>query len=274
MMNKGIILLLLLGISVGAYARAITPWLIDYGSTIAPSQIATVSIAIVDPDNISPSQFKQVSTKLFAYISIGEVNNTRSWWAQVKGASWLVEPNPDWPGAFRVDVRAKAWRQLLMNTLIPKIVSQGFTGIFLDTIDVPLYLEEKNPNLYQGSRAALVDLIKSIHKKFPQLGIIPNNGFPILPDIGNIITGALAEDVYTRYNFATKTYEATPEDDRRIKEDALIAFRKRFKKPAFVVLYGKPGSPLIQDAINLCQKHDFDWYVAGVSLNGIGQVEN
>ena len=58
------------------------------------------------------TEFPPATIRL-AYLSVGEADTRRPYWASISGASFLVEPNPNWPGV-RVDVRDPHWQDVLL----------------------------------------------------------------------------------------------------------------------------------------------------------------
>jgi uncharacterized protein (TIGR01370 family) len=263
----------MMGVAMPLHADSDIKWLIVYSNQLNTSQLKDVTMAIVESDVVKPTQYPDGRTRFYAYVSVGETENTRAYWKQVRDSTTIIEKNPDWPNSYRVDIRSPLWRSILTDQVIPEIVKKKFSGIFLDTIDVPLYLEERNPKKFARSTAVLVQFIHSLKKKFPQLGIIPNNGLSILHQIGKWVDGVVVEDVYTRYDFETKSYDATPVDETTKKEDQLDRFISQFKKPVYVVLYGNLQSALIQQAITRCREKGYHWYVGKIDLMTVGTME-
>lgn len=264
---------MMLGVAMTLHADSNLKWLIVYSNQLTTSQLQGVGMAIVEPELVKPAQYPAVHTRFYAYLSLGAVNVTRSYWPRIRGKAFVVEQDLEWPDSYRMDLRSLEWQGMILNELIPEIIAQGFSGIFLDTIDVPYRLEAKDPRKFKGSHEALVTLILAIRKKFPTLGILPNNAMPILPQIGRVIDGVVVEDLYTRYNFIDKTYGVTPLEDARPIEAALDTFMARDKKPVFVVLYGDPASSLIRNGIARCQAKGYHWYVTTVDLTRVGELE-
>jgi len=114
--------------------------------------------------------------------------------------------NADWPGSFYVDVRDPRWTKRVIEELIPAILHKGFTGIFLDTLDNPSELERIDKVKYEGMTDAAVRLVRTIRRHYPEIKIMLNRGYEILPDVGEAIDMELGESVYTDYNFETKRY--------------------------------------------------------------------
>ena len=109
-----------------------------------------------DPAAPAQSNFPRETMRL-GYLSVGEADPRRPYWNEVRGAPFLVEPDPSWPENVRVDVRDRNWQELLLTREIPRLLDQGFDGLMLDTIDTAPYLEAKDPARFAGSRQALRD---------------------------------------------------------------------------------------------------------------------
>jgi polysaccharide biosynthesis protein PelA len=152
---------------------------------------------------------KPVKTVL-GYISLGEVNVQRSYFDSVQTAGILIAPNPNYPGSWYVDLRNPFWKELIIQTVIPSILNQGFTGLFLDNLDIPIYLEQVNSNGYTGMIRAAADLIIAIRAAYPNIPLMMNRGYQLLSAVGGSITYALGESVLTRFNSTTERYEYVP----------------------------------------------------------------
>ncbi len=242
-------------------------WVIYYGSTPPSTPLKKVDWAILEPDNLQPSSLKNPKIKTLGYISLGEINSSRSYWPKIQNSSFIVEENPNWPGAYRVDIRSTDWQDLLIQQILPSILNQGFDGFFLDTVDTALYLQEKDPVKYSHSQEAMVNFIKKIRASFPKALIVPNNGLEMLPEIGKNIDAILVEDLYTRYDFNNKTVIATPTEVSLTKEKMLDKFTHDFHKPVLALLYeNSTNTPLTKHAISKCKEKDYSWAVTTVDL--------
>lgn len=248
-------------------------WLVFYGDTLSNRTLMNVDLAILEPDNISPSSLNNKRTLFFGYVSVGEVNTDRDYWPEVMDKKFIVEINPDWKGAWRVDIRSPEWQQLLLEKVIPEILQKGYQGIFLDTVDTAAYLEEKNREKFAGSKKAMVSFIRSIQKKFPDILILPNNALELLSDYGDIIYGVVVEDLYTHCDFAKRICTKTPLKNSLYREESLNFFRKHFKKPVFNILYGySANKELIHYAVKRSEKKGYHWYLTNPNLTELGTI--
>lgn len=246
-------------------------WLVYYGDHLSPQDLQGIDLAIVDPDAISPKNYPSLKTKFLGYVSVGEAEVYRSYWPQIQGKDFIVEKNPVWKDAHLVDIRSQHWRKLLLNEIIPSVLQKGFQGVFLDTIDTAIYLEDKDPIQFKGSKKAMVKFVKTIKKKFPGILILPNNGLEILEEYGEIVHGVVVEDLYTQYDFSKKVSRETPNEIIEYKEKILDKFQSLHKKPVFNILYEKSvNEPLAHKAIRRCLMKGYSWYLTTVDLTNLG----
>ncbi len=248
-------------------------WLVFYGNELSPRMLMQVDLAILEPDNITPSKTGNKKTIFFGYLSLGEVNDSRGYWPEIAESDFVVAANPHWQGAWQVDIRSQKWQKLLLEKVIPKILEKGYQGLFLDSVDMAMYLEAKDPEKFSGSRKAMIDFFRLLHKKFPNLLLVPNNAIELLEDYGDIIYGVVVEDLYTRCDFATRTCGKTPLSDSQYKEERLDAFRKHFKKPVFNILYDYSNNPDVEKyGIKRSEKKKYHWYLTEPSLTQLGTI--
>jgi cysteinyl-tRNA synthetase, unknown class len=83
--------------------------------------------------------------KVLAYLSIGEAEDYRWYWRRKWDADgdgqpdknaphFLCDENPDWRGNYRVRYWNAVWQRIILSWL-GEIISQGFDGVYLDTVD-------------------------------------------------------------------------------------------------------------------------------------------
>jgi polysaccharide biosynthesis protein PelA len=270
-----ITVIILAGIVLYSFKSKPNKWIVYYGQQIQINDLKNVSLAILEPDHINPKQeLDKSSSKFIAYLSVGEVNASRSYWADIKEKSFVLGPNPNWPDAYRIDIRSKAWQDLLIDKLIPEFITKGYKGIFLDTVDTAIYLENSDPSHYKGSKKAMVDFIKRIRNTYPKFIIIPNNGLEILNQLGNTINGVVVEDLYTRYDFANKTSVKTPVQDTIYKEKYLDIFKEAYNKPIYNILYASSiHSEAAKYGIKASKRKGYEWYLTSVDLMSLGTTQ-
>jgi uncharacterized protein (TIGR01370 family) len=213
-------------------SKSIDTWVCVYNKNAAPQEIMNFDLAVLDADaRPDLTELKNSDTILIGYVSLGEVGDYRWFWSEMQDKPWVLDKNPNW-NSYMIDVRAKEWHQLLIHKIIPKVLADGFDGIFLDTIDTAEYLEKYHPKIrYPGAQAAMTTLVKSIRRRFPNIQMIVNRGFSVLEEIAGVIDGVVAESVFTtvdlqkdgRTRFLEKNeYAANLNRLLRIKEQSNI----------------------------------------------------
>ncbi len=246
-------------------------WFVYYGDSLAQDQIDGVDLVVVEPDHIQPKQYPKFKGLWVAYLSLGEVNRSRSYFDSLKDQGALLEENVDWPGAYRLNVNNQGWRDLLINKIIPDLVAKGYSGLFFDTIDVASYLESKDRQKYGGSIKAMVGLIQEIHQKFPNLLLFPNNGLDFIYKLAPFVDGVFVEDLYTSYDFGEKKVVKTAPDITIEKEKILDLFKNRYNKNVFVIHYGdKPHDELSSWALGQAKIKNYYSYLTTIHLDTIG----
>ena len=177
---------------------------------------------------------KRENKIVLAYLSLGEVNSSRSYFPYLKGRKLLLENNPNWPGAFLIDIRNPEWGTYVVETLIPAILREGFDGIFIDTLDSPIEKERVNPGKFKGMKNSAVSIIEKARHSYPNMKIMLNRAYGIAPDVAPHIDYILGESVCNTYDFNTKKY--SPVDDKSYGNQLKILADVKKKNPALKVI--------------------------------------
>lgn len=173
-------------------------WVVFYGPTADEQLLSRYDIVILDQMfQGAIAGVAKFGARVCAYLSLGEVRISDSFYERIDPRA-LLEPNPAWPGTRRIDVRNGSWNQLVLSEIIPSLAAKGFTGLLLDTLDTPPYLELVDPNGNRGMRQAAESLVRSIRKAFPGMLVIVNRGYVLLPEIIGSVDGIIAESLLTR----------------------------------------------------------------------------
>jgi hypothetical protein len=178
-------------------------WLAFYGVTAEETVLASYDIVVLDPGYQGSIRLAtNPATGVCGYLSLGEIRSSDPFLPFLDRAALLPE-NPDWPGTRRVDVRHPSWRSLILERQIPFLASRGFTGLMFDTLDTPPYLEQLDPPRYRGMREAAIGLVDSIRRRWPELMLIMNRGYALLPDVAQKLDAIIAESLITSPNLQT-----------------------------------------------------------------------
>jgi polysaccharide biosynthesis protein PelA len=261
------------GIAIGASAKPIIiqkPWAAYYTDKLPVSAFDPYDLIVFDAQE--HPQLKPLSDRgktLLGYLSLGELEKIRPYYRAVKSQNILLDENKNWPGSYFVDVRNKFWAKRVIEELIPQLLHKGFHGIFVDTLDNPIELERQNPEKFKGMRDASITLIKAIRYHYPQIPIMINRAFEILPELGEHITMVLGESMYSSYNFTTKKYQKVNENEYRELVSKLQDFKKSFPKIRVMSLdyWNLEESDEIKKIYNVQRANGFEPFVSVLKLD-------
>lgn len=189
-------------------AQAQKPWAVYYSDQLPLEAFRPFGLLVLDSKYHPPLEPLSAQGKtLLGYISLGEVEEHRYYYGEVKAEGILLMENKFWPGSFFVDVRDPRWARRVLEELIPRLLQRGFDGIFIDTMDNPPHLEREDPKKYRGMTDAAVNLLRSIRRHFPNIPIMLNRGYDLYDQGGAYVDMLLGESVYADYDFEEKTYQ-------------------------------------------------------------------
>lgn len=251
--------------------------LLDYDPVNHPVSTETLrsfNMVVLDPDDHPPLDSLKNKKKpiRIGYMSVGEAEDYRFYWDHIKDKPWVLQENPDWEGNFFVDVRQAEWRELLIQEVIPKIMEEGFQGLFLDTLDTAEFLESESPSRYDGSLEAMASLVAEIHRTYPQLMLLSNNGFAILERIAPYLSGLIVEDINMMIDFEHDGYMPVPIQERAYKIGILKPIMHNYGLNVFNIDYAPQDEPeLICKNIKKSRQLGFKPYVAQKDLSEISR---
>ena len=140
---------------------------IDYSGEDGPFTRAQVELMRRKPDG---------SRRLvLAYMSIGEAENYRWYWAR-RSPAWLGPENPQWRGNYGVRFWHPDWQAIIFE-YTDKILAAGFDGVYLDKVDE---FDEL------GHHAEMVEFVGRIagrgKSQRPDFLIVSQNGHALIAD--------------------------------------------------------------------------------------------
>lgn len=253
-------------------ANTYAPFVVYYNNEAAVADFAKYKLLILDSDTHPPLHPLADRDKvLLGYVSLGEVSKDRKYFGELQKQNILLNENKQWPGSYTVDIRNNYWPQFVIESIIPNIIRSGFHGIFIDTLDNPADYERKQPLKYGGMGQAAIQLVKSIRLHYPDLKIMLNRGYEILPYVVKDIDMVLGESVYADYNFETKVSSLnTPElyhQQLKILQDA--KFQNHNLGVYTLDYWDKNDAEGIKKIYQEQRDNGFVPYVSTISLNEI-----
>lgn len=248
------------------------PWVVYYGADVPASVFEPFEIVVLDSEyHPSLDILKEKGKTLLGYLSLGEAESYRPYFNAVKSENLLLMENENWRGSFFVDMRNRQWTARVIEEVIPSILHRGFDGLFLDTLDNPIELERMDPIRYQGMTTAAVELVRSIRLHYPNIKIMMNRAYEIMPRLGEVIDMALGEAVFASYDFQTKTYKFVDPQSYAEQVNLLQAAQKKFPELQIMTLdYWEPtDSKGILRIYNEQRKNGFSPYVSTIELDRV-----
>lgn len=249
------------------------PWAVSYAADTPLEALAPFKLLILDSGNHPPLEPLASRGKiLLGYLSLGEVEAQRPYFKWLEQAGIVLQENPNWPGARHIDIRDPRWTAMVVEELVPDIIRQGFHGVFLDTLDSSLFLEdEADPKRFKGMTEAAARLVRTIRRHYPQIPIMVNRGFALLPLIEAQINMVMAESLRSDYDFETKTYRMTSESD--YSQILAMIRASQARRPGLEVMaldYWQPDdSATIRKLYATERDNGFLPYVATVTLDKV-----
>lgn len=245
-------------------------WAVYYSDTARAEDFRGYGFVVFDGEVHPPLQpISRNGSVVLGYLSLCEIEQHTAWFGAAKDAGLLAGQNPNWPGAYFVDIRDGRWRGMVTGQLAPEILAQGFQGLFLDTLDDASELERRDPVKFRGMRAAAVQFVREIRKVAPTVTLMVNRGYDLLPEIAGSVDIVLGESVYGTYDFAAKRYRPVPAAEYR--EQVALLTNLRAIKPSLRICTLDYWDPRDRDGIRRVYReersHGFDPYVATISLD-------
>lgn len=171
-------------------------WLAFYGQSADEAALSAYDLVVLDPMFQGDLARIGAGGSLCAYFSVGEVRRGDESFERLDPAC-LLQENPAWPGTWRVDVRQAAWKDFVLNERLPAIRARGFTGLMLDTLDTPPWLEQIDPVANRGMSQASIELVRAIRHACPDMFLVVNRGYATLPHLRPMVDAVLAESLLT-----------------------------------------------------------------------------
>ncbi len=242
---------------------------INYSASPDTAALRDFGFSIVSPDaRVDAAELRRQGHTAYAYLSVVEVAQDAPYRAEVVARKIpLLGKNDVWLGDF-ADVAQPAWADFVVNTLAARAAQKGFGGFFLDTADSVELLEKQFPQRGTAFRDGMVALIKQLKAKFPQHPVILNRGFPLLARVKGSVDGVLAESLFRKYDFATKSYTAVDAPGTQWLLASLRTIRDA-GLPVYVVDYVDPADPLLaEETARRISAAGFTPFVSTVELDG------
>jgi uncharacterized protein (TIGR01370 family) len=257
---------LLAAAGVGAQPRSIA---FHYGSAPPWDELKSFDLVVVDPDHARDVRARtSARSQVFAYVAVGEVAPSRGYAKEIP-ADWKIGENTAW-GALVLDQAQPAWPAFLAERIVKPIVDAGYAGLFLDTLD-SFHLVAKDPASRARQEAGLAAAIMEIRRRYPQLKLIFNRGFEVLPQLHREAYAVAAESLYRSWDAGRSTYGEVSAPDREWLLGQLNRVKNEYKLPVIAIDYVPPADrELARATARRILAHGFIPYVADPALETLG----
>ncbi|PSW20258.1 RNA-binding protein [Photobacterium sanctipauli] len=194
------LLLILPSISQAKNAESIVFYYNDIDSV---RELMNFERVVVTPSLITNKQIEtlhKAGTQVFAYLSVGEFDG-EILPRQLQGKSPLI--NVNWQSHV-MDLSAPEW-QAYLNNEATSLMSKGFDGLFLDTLD-SYTLFAKNETTKRQQQKSLAHILTEFHQLKSKPKLIFNRGFEVVHQLGFKPEALVAESLYHRYDPLSNSY--------------------------------------------------------------------
>src|SRR6185436_10672026 len=212
-------------------------WAVYYAAELPPTAFYGYDLVVFEPDHHPPIEpLVDRGKRVLGYLSLGEVNETRPYFAEVKAEGILLGENENWKGSYFIDVRDPRWTRRAVDELVPASLRRGVQGIFIETLDNPGHLERLDAKAHAGMVEAAARLVRTLRRNFPRMPIVLNRGYEVLPSVERDIDMVLGESVYADYDATAKRYARVDDQTYRQQVELLQGAMRRQPKLKILTL--------------------------------------
>ncbi|MDF2642325.1 MAG: PbsX family transcriptional regulator [Pseudomonas sp.] len=233
------------------------------------AQLAQFDWSVVEPDHLSPADVDVLRSQgglPFAYLSVGEFHGGP---AELKAQSLsdAISPVRNGPWNSQVmNLESQVWRDHLF-TRAADLRSQGYAGLFLDTLDSFQLLPEPE---WEAQRIALTSLLRELHQRQPLMKLFFNRGFEVLQDLEGLAAAVAVESIRAGWDASTRRYRPVPKADRQWLESQLRPLRDQ-TIPLVAIEYLPPERrDEARRLVKRLRAEGFVPYVASPDLDSLG----
>lgn len=275
-MNSQLRVLLVTALAAGAWLgmnsrAAAETTAFFYGTPIPAELTSAYDQVVVEPGhNHDVAALSKSHATLVAYLSVGEVAKHR---LSETDPSWRVSENDAWSSTV-MDLTHPGYRAYFFDQY-EKLWRNGYRRFFLDTLD-SYQLGTKDPKKREAQRKALCELISGLVTRHPEVRILLNRGFELMPEIGKKVHGVVAESLFDRFDAGKNAYVRVPKNDYEWLLARLREVKDRYKLPVIVIDY-RPDDQRAEARVTAKKIADlgFEPWVCNGAINnlGVGRVE-
>ena len=233
-------------------------------------KIMKYDIVCIDMDEFSESNIQKLKknhTQIYAYLSIGSLENYRSYYEEFKDITFMDYEN--WSDERWVDVSNTLW-QSHISSEADRLKSLGADGLFMDNFDVYYFAKEEYPDtteefswsIFEGCKAILDNLATK------DLKLMINSGTDFLYEMCRFSskTSLFDIDVYAQ-ECVFSNIEDYENDvfgrQEKEQQDYLFEMIDMMKVHSEVLLIEyTTDQEVVKDIKDYCKKNHFSYYIS------------
>ncbi|XWN38073.1 MAG: endo alpha-1,4 polygalactosaminidase [Balneola sp.] len=233
-------------------------------SDINPSMVEGYKLLIVEPYFYSKqdiSEFQRKGIHVVAYLSLGEVNESRRYFNEFKEIG-LIGKNEN-HGSFFTNISDNRIKEQFIDEIVPELFSYGYDGLFLDTIDaVAPY------TLRRSMEQDMVELISGIRLQNPDKLLIQNAGFFLLDKTFKYIDAVATEAVASGYDFEKEEYQIKPETQFEERLKLIESLNNNYETPFLIIDFAENYKNFLQVKSRL-ETSGFPFFISNIEFHGL-----
>lgn len=207
--------------------------------------------------------FKSQNEKVFAYISLGEVNENAPHYKDLKKIT--LGKNKIWNSHY-LDLNEPKTIETLM-IMVDELFEKGYDGLFLDNFDnYTIHGPQKD------QKAGIIELMKRIKKKYPKKTFIQNAGLELLPDTHNYVDAVAVESVATDYNFKNQKYSLRSQEAYEQYLNKITQLHQSHHLPFIIIEYSNTETLAAQVKSRL-NTTPFDYFIGNIDLQTLPKFQ-
>jgi len=243
--------------------------MVYYGNDIPYSMVGIHDYIILQPDhvNIASHGFKLYRDDIYAYVSIGEIESSQSYYRDIS-TEWVIGENSLW-NAKVMDISSESYQRFMFEKVIEPLLEKGFKNIFFDTLDSYQIVAKSDQDRERYSKG-LIRFINEFHHRYPKAKLIINRGFDIIDEVHDSIEAVLFESLFYGLSSKDLSYTKVSSSDRKWLK-AQISKIQKYHKPIIVVDYLPPDSKMIDKTIKSIKSLGLIPYIADRDLVRFGK---
>ena len=244
--------------------------MVYYGEDISYPMVGIHDYIIVQPTHINTYThgFKVYKEKMYAYVSIGEIDRDSDAYADIRG-DWIVAENGAWKSKV-LDLTNREYQKFLFEKMIEPQIKRGFKNFFFDTLDsYQLYAKTKEQK--EASKKALIEIITEFHSRYPDAKLIINRGFEIIDEVHPFIEAMLFESYYYGLKGEELNYKENTIADREWLNTQLQKVKKYNLEIIALDYLQNPYSAKAEELVYQLKAKGFIPFVSNKELTSYGK---